>query len=967
MVGPANREPRTGYAMARSRSRIPFREVGEDVKAVESPATTGVEGAQRSWHALPAEVLAQALVVDTAAGLADDVARLRLEEAGPNLLPSSPSRSPLALLVDQFRNLLVLVLVAAAVLAAAVGQLKDAVVIAVVLSLNAGLGFVQEYRAERSLAALAALLVPTARVRRGSTVRDVPAESIVPGDVVLFEAGDRVPADGRLFAAHGLEIDESTLTGESSAVTKDTEVVHADAPVADRRGSAFTGTTVSRGRGELLVHDTGARTEVGKLAGMLAAAKAGPTPLQRQLDGLGRRLALVAVAAVGLFAAVSLLRGEAFADFLLELVALAVAAIPEGLPAVVTVTLAAGTAQLAKRGAIVKRLSSVETLGATSVICSDKTGTLTFNQMTARTLVARGRHFEATGEGYGRGGQLASREPGSEADRQADLRAALLAFVLCNDSGFVDGVLVGDPTEGALVALADKAGIDTNAERLRSVRLAELPFDGTRKFMATVHEVGAGRVLHVKGALEAVSARCTTIATPGGVDVFDAAARAQLDREMETMAGQGLRVLAAATGEFGADIDLGGDLEPQVRGLTLVGLAGLLDPPRAEAKEAIARCRQAGIKVLMLTGDHAVTARAIAEQLELPGAVLTGAELAKLSDEELTGRIDGLGVVARLAPEHKVRIVTALQARGHVVAMTGDGVNDAPALKAADIGVAMGITGTEVAKEAAAMVLTDDNFATIVAAVESGRAIYANLVKFVRFQLATNVGAIVAMVAAPVLGLPVPFTALQLLWVNIIMDGPPAMALGLDPPATGTMNRPPRDPGVAILSSRRLARVILAGVVMATGTLGVLAWARSAGPGDSQEAHALTMAFTTFVLFQVFNVLSVRSEDRSVFNADTLRNARLWAAMALVVALQISAVYVGAMQSLFTLVRLNPGDWLVAVGVASTVLVVEELLKLVNRRRPAPPVPPGVQPWVDSPPSTGMSTPVSQAPARLDR
>ena len=737
-----------------------------DPRQASASSTLPVTPDGCSWHAASIADVAESLGVDPATGLTTLDAEGRLRDEGPNRLPDQARRSALALFVDQFRNLLVLILLAAAVVAGVVGNLKDTVVIAVVLVFNAVLGFTQEHRAERSLAALQAMLVPTARVRRDAAVAEVPAETLVSGDVVLFEAGDRIPADGRLFASHALEIDESTLTGESSAVAKGVEPVAEDSVVADRTGSAFTNTTVTRGRGELLVHGTGPRTEVGRLAGLLALAESGPTPLQQQLDGLGRRLSLVAAAAVALFTTVSLLRGERIEDLVLEIVALAVAAIPEGLPAVVTVTLAAGTARLAKRGAIVKRLASVETLGATSVICSDKTGTLTVNQMTARSLTARGRQFDVTGEGYEGEGLVRPTDGGT----RDDLRAAIVAFVLCNDSAFVDHHLVGDPTEGALVTLAHKAGIDVATERAGAPRLAEVPFDSTTKFMATVHQATGRRVVHLKGALEALLPRCSSVATSTGIGPLDAAAADALVEEMETLAARGLRVLAVATGAVAAGVDLTGELEPHLHGLTMVGMVGLLDPPRTEARMAIARCRRAGVKVVMITGDHAATASAIAQQLDIRGNVLTGAELQRLDDRELEQRVDHLGVIARVSPEHKVRVVAALKARGHVVAMTGDGVNDAPALKTADIGVAMGITGTEVSKEAAAMVLTDDNFATLVEAVRGGRAIYANLVKFVRFQLTTNVGAILSMVLAPVLGLPTPFTALQLLWVNIIMD-----------------------------------------------------------------------------------------------------------------------------------------------------------------------------------------------------
>jgi len=883
-----------------------------------------VFGDERPWHTTPVAVAAEALGVDPAAGLADKDAEVRLGEAGLNRLPETKARSTLAIFLDQFRNVLVLVLLAAAVVAGLLGDLKDTVVIGVVLLFNAVLGFAQEQRAERSLTALRSMLVPTARVRRSSAVRDVKAESLVPGDVVLFEAGDRVPADGLLLAAHALEIDESTLTGESTAVSKDVGASDLDTIVAERRGSAFTNTTVTRGRGELLVHGTGPRTEIGRLAGSLAAATSGPTPLQRQLDALGKRLVLVAGVAAALFTAVSLLRGDRLGDLVLEVVALAVAAIPEGLPAVVTVTLAAGSSQLAKRGAIVKRLASVETLGATSVICSDKTGTLTRNQMTAPCLVTQGHLFDVTGDGYGDKGQVQPTDGGTD----ADLQAALLPFVLCNDSTLVDESNVGDPTEGALLTLGQKAGIDVAGERARAPRIAEVPFDSTTKFMATIHAEGERRVAHLKGALEALLPRCSSVATPAGARPLDHTAVADLHRHMEAMAQRGMRVLAAATGEVTLDADPASDVTPRLHALTLVALVGLLDPPRPEAREAIARCRRAGIRVVMITGDHAATALAIATDLGIHGQVVTGAELGRLTDDELAERVDDLGVVARVAPEHKVRVVTALKARGHVVAMTGDGVNDAPALKTADIGIAMGITGTEVSKEAAALVLTDDNFATIIRAVEGGRAIYANLVKFVCFQLATNVGAILSMVLAPVLGLPAPFNAIQLLWVNIIMDGPPAMALGLDPPARGTMDAPPRDPRVPILSRRRLGRVVLVGATMTAGTLSVLTWQSSIGTDE----HALTVAFTTFVLFQLFNALNVRSEERSVFSPDTLRNARLWGALGVVLGLQILAVHAGPVQSIFSTADLTIGDWALCAAVASTVLGLEEIRKIINRR-----------------------------------
>ena len=898
--------------------------ISNDASRVDTTAAgpTTVER-QTAWHVLaPAEVAAR-LDVDPARGLEPAEVAARLASSGRNELTETPRKPRWQLFLDQFRNVLIAVLIGAAVLAGLVGDFKDTVVIAVVLLINAVLGFVQEDRAERSLAALRQMLVATARVRRSGVVTDVAAPEVVPGDVVLVEAGDRIPADGRITAAHSLEIDESALTGESSPVVKGTAGAPDDAPLADRAGMAYMNTVVTRGRGEVLVTATGMGTEIGHLAGLLQATVEHRTPLQDQLHVLGKRLAVAAGVAVAAFFTLGLLRGQTVADTVLSSVALAVAAIPEGLPAVVTVTLAVGVHQMAKRGAIVKRLASVETLGATTVICSDKTGTLTLNQMTARTVVVDGRHIAVTGEGYGGEGTIDGAGP--------ELDQLVEAVALCNDSRIDGSTLVGDPTEGALVALATKAGIDVDRLRADRPRQAEVPFDSARKLMATFHQEGASTVVVVKGAADVLLHRCATTLRAGEERALDAAGIAALHDDMESMASQGLRVLAVAKGTVpAAAVEAArgeDDLVALVDGLCMLGLVGLLDPPRPEARDAIALCRRAGISVKMITGDHAATATSIAGQLGIEGETRTGAELDQLDDEALAAVIERTGIFARVAPEHKVRLVQALQARGHVVAMTGDGVNDAPALKGADIGVAMGITGTEVSKEAADMVLTDDDFATIVRAVEAGRTIYDNILKFVRFQLSTNAGAIGSLLGAQVLGLPVPFTAIQVLWVNLIMDGPPAMALGVDPPASGVMDRAPRRGG-AILTGRRMTRVLTTGAVMAAGTLGVLAWQTETG----SEEHALAMAFTTFVVFQLFNVFNARDEHQSVFHRDTLRNGKLWLAVGVVAVLQVMAVHIDPLQGVFGTADLTGADWLVVLAVASSVLWVEEGRKLLARR-----------------------------------
>ncbi len=715
---------------------------------------------------------------------------------------------------------------------------------------------------------------------------------------MLLEAGDRVPADGRLLVAVNTSVDESALTGESAPVDKQVEPLEAgDRPLGDRTNLAYMNTTVVRGRAELLVTETGMHTEMGQIADLLGRAEEDLTPLQKQLKQLGTRLVLIAIAAVSAVFAVQLVQGETFGDAALGAVALAVAAIPEGLPAVVTVTLAVGVSQMAKRGAIVKKLHSVETLGSTTVICSDKTGTLTLNRMTVRDIVSSDDH------------------------------QALTVGVLCNDGTIRDGTLIGDPTEGALLFAAIDAGLDLDELNRRQPRLAEVPFDSAAKYMATLHRMD-GRddlLLAVKGAPDVVIERC-------GMSSDE---RQQVEDDNDRLAAEGLRVLAVATRIVPADTPVNADgtlpgADELIADLELVGLFGIVDPPRDEAKQAIALCRRAGVAVKMITGDHASTAGAIAGELGIEGRVVTGAQLSAMSDTELEEQIDDIGVCARVSPEHKVRVVRALKARGHVVAMTGDGVNDAAALRTADIGVAMGITGTEVTKDAGDMVLTDDNFATIVGAVERGRAIYDNVVKFVRFQLSTNLGAIATILAASLLGLPVLFTPIQVLWVNLIADGPPAMTLGIDPPSKGVMDRPPRPTDAAILDGPRVAHLLFFAAVMAAGTIG-LYYAAEPRWG---EPVALTMTFTTFVLFQMFNVFNARRPHGSVFSRYSFTNGRLWIAVGLVVGLQMLAVKWGPMQSIFDTETLTVTQWLACVAVASTVLFAEEARKLIARLLP---------------------------------
>ncbi len=877
-------------------------------------------------HTLDAEAVAALLEVRPETGLSARQALERLARAGPNRLPQGPARSPWRVLLAQFKSILILILLGAVVLAALVGSTKDALVILAVVVINALVGFYQEYRAERSLAALKSMLPSKARVRRDGVSHDIAADDVVPGDVLLLEAGDRVAADGRLWLAAGLEIDESALTGESQPAGKQAALrVAADAPLGERLNLAYMNTLLTRGRAELVVTATGPSTEMGRLSQELAATEEVATPLQVQLDRLGKRLGAIALTLVGLLSFLQFLRGADLVHIVLGAIALSVAALPEGLPVVVTVTLALGMHKMARQHAIVKRLASVETLGCTTVICSDKTGTLTLNQMTARTFVYQGQGFDVSGEGYRTQGEI-TLSTGHAIG--VDLAPLLVPMVACNDSRFDNGKAIGDPMEAALLVLAAKGGILRDTVERALPRLAELPFDSAHKFMATFHRDGDQIKLFVKGAPDVLLARCTRWKVAAAEAPFGATEAAKVDADYHALAGRGLRGLLIASRTLpAATFDAAGDLSVWVAELDFVGLVGLMDPPRPEAMQAIADCRQAGIVVKMITGDHQATASAIAAELGLHGRAVSGADIDRMDAAQLAAAIDEVAVFARVTPSHKVKIVRALQAKGHVVAMTGDGVNDAPALKQADIGVAMGISGTAVAKEAATMVLTDDNFATIVRAVRQGRTLYDNILKFVRFQLSTSIGAILTVFFAPLVGLPEPFTPLQILWVAIIMDGPPAVSLAMDAARPGIMNEPPRQRDEPILPLARVLRTAAYGITMMAGTLAVLYYGLRTG----SEARALTMAFTTFVLFQFFNVFNARSENGSAFNASFFDNRMLWVSLAGTLALQVVAVHWAPASRLFGTTGMAWADWDVAIGVASTVLLLEETRKLAGR------------------------------------
>ena len=886
-----------------------------------------------AWHGMTAEDACAQLGVDPGNGLdADEVGRRRAQ-VGPNRLAEAESEPGWRAFLRQYRDLMQLVLVGAAVVSiAALQELSTGIVILALTVVNALLGLNQEGKAAESVAALQKMLVISAHVRRGGRLTDVPAEELVPGDVVVFEAGDKIPADGRLLVAATLEIEESALTGESVPVLKAVDAVTGDdVPLGDRLDMAYMNSTVTRGRGEMVVTATGMSTEVGQISGMLSQVQQEKTPLTRQLDQLTVLLTIMAAAALALVVVLGLIRGDDFDELFLIGISLAVAAIPTGLPAVVTTVLSLGTQALAAKGAIVKRLRSVETLGSTSAICSDKTGTLTLNQMTARELVVVGRRFSIEGEGYSTEGTI--RRVAGETDTPLD--PFLLPMALANDAAVRDAEIVGDPTEAALVVLAEKGGVDVEATRRAYPRVGEVPFDSEYKLMATFHEMEeAGHAVvrcFVKGAPDVLLARSSHVRDAEGSEIPVDAGRERVLAENDRLAGAGLRVLAVAARELEpADFHPEGSLLDEVQGLTLLALVGIVDPPRKEAGDAIAHCKEAGIRARMITGDHATTAAAIAAQLGIEGRALTGTEFAALSDDELDAQLDEIGVVARVAPEDKVRLVERLKAKGHVVAMTGDGVNDAPALKRADIGVAMGITGTEVTKEAGDMILTDDNFATIVTAVEGGRGIYDNLMKYVRVQLVMLGGFILTFVGAGLFDVAggSPLTPLQILWINFAVDVLLAIGLGFDAPVPGLMRRRPRDASAPIVDRALGTRLAVASLVMAGLALSVVAW----GEDRYDLAVATTMGLTTLSLMHVAAALEAREPTETIFSRYTVANRRFVQLIAAALVLTFLVTELGPLQRIFDTVSLTSSQWGICLIGPIAFLVIAELGKILDRR-----------------------------------
>lgn len=895
-----------------------------------------------TWHTLPLSDAFERLQTDGAHGLTQSEATRRLAQYGPNTLVQASERSALTILWAQFQSLIVALLVAATAIAFAIGENIEAVAILVVIILNAGIGFFTEWKAEQALAALQKQSVRVAHVIRDGAESEIPAAELVPGDLIVLAAGARVPADGRIIDSARLQIEEAALTGESIAVTKTSELIQdKDAALGDRLNVAFLGTTITDGRGRMLVTATGAQSEVGKIGILIDEAITRATPLEQKLARLGRLLIVVVLALSAVIVLAGWLRGVTDFWHMLEIgLSLAIAAVPEGLPAVTTMTLALGMQRMARMRALVRRLPAVETLGSVTVICTDKTGTLTRNEMTVCVYALDRRYVDVTGAGYEPVGTFQVGDKPVDPRTDEHLALALRIGMLCNDAkvertGGHDTVL-GDPTEAALVVVAEKAGMHRAALVPDFPRLREVPFDSVSRRMVTVHRTPQGSTMaYLKGSPGTLIAASSAQVRTSGETALTPDDRRRWEETNQRLAGAALRVLGLAYRE----LPVGYHEDDLARDLTFVGLVGMSDPLRDEAKAAIATCREAGIRTVMITGDQQPTAAEIARQLGInldlqghPLRTVHGRELVDLDVKGWQRIVADAAVFARVSPEHKLQIVEALQQQGHVVAMTGDGVNDAPALKKADIGIAMGIKGTEVAKENADMVITDDNFASIVGAVEQGRIIYGNILRFLHYLLSCNFSEILTVFVALMIGWPLPLVALQILWLNLITDIFPAFALALEPSAPNVMKRPPRDPQESLLSLRFVGLIVWQGMLLAAATLLAFAigthWHGSDGEG---LRRATTMAFMTLALTQVFHAFNARSQRRSAFTSRLFTNGWLWAAVVTCVILQAAAVCLPLLQRVLHTVLPTISEWGVIAGCSLLPVIVVELVKLLER------------------------------------
>lgn len=898
---------------------------------------------RNQWYNLSTSECVEMMQTHLEKGLSAKNAKQRLEQVGENILEEKQKISPWVILLGQFKDFMVLVLLAATLISGLLGEYMDALTIIAIVIINGILGFVQEYRAEKSLGALKELTAPTAHVIRDGELQQIPATDVVPGDLVYFEGGDRIPADVRIIASNGLQIEESALTGESMPVLKHEGVItQSDMPLGDQTNMAFKGTLVTRGTGQGIVVGTGMQTEIGKIAALIQSTETLQTPLQQRLEQLGKVLIVVALALTAMVVIAGIMHDHDPYQMFLAGVSLAVAAIPEGLPAIVTIALALGVQRMIKRKAIVRKLPSVETLGCATVICSDKTGTLTQNKMTVTQIWVDGKVIEVTGTGYAPEGKFKSQGVEIHPNRNGALTKLLLLNYLCNNAKLVEEKIekkksllrkerkqweiIGDPTEGALLVCAEKAGIPVFGKTWQRVK--EFPFDSSRKMMSVlVRDANGAHLISVKGAPDILLNRCSKVYWNGSITPLTPALKKQILKQNQEMAEQALRVLAVAYREPKSGERIIDENQAE-KDLIFVGLSGMIDPPRDEVKQAIKECRMAGIKTIMITGDHQITAGAIAHKLGiLPkgGLTINGQDLYNMSNEEFERKIEDIYVYARVSPEHKLKIVQTLQAKGHVVAMTGDGVNDAPAIKAANIGIAMGITGTDVSKEASSLVLADDNFATIEAAIEEGRTIYDNIRKFIRYLLASNVGEILVMFLAMMAGMPLPLVPIQILWVNLVTDGLPAMALGVDQAEADTMNRAPRPSKESIFSRGLGWKIISRGILIGVCTLAAFWLALQENPDHLIQAQ--TIAFSTLVMAQLIHVFDCRSEY-SIFHRNPLQNKYLVVAVIVSVLLLLGVIYYEPLQPIFRTVPLDMNQWILVLTLAAIPTLLVGVMRL---------------------------------------
>ena len=884
---------------------------------------------EESWHAMTAEQALHELGT-SGEGLHPEKAAARLVRYGPNTLPEAERLSPALTALRQLRSPLIYILLIAGVISFTLGEITDGAVILAIVVFNVVIGFVQEYRAERALEALKQLTAPTATVIRGGQEMEIATEQIVPGDLILVAAGDHVPADARLIHATYLKVDESALTGESVPVDKTADPLPAETALVERSNMTYSGTAVVAGRGLAVVVATGSNTVTGHIARDVGAISEAQTHIQRKLAEIGHLLGIVAVFLAILLTAIGLIRGFDFETLFFLAVAVTVSFIPEGLPAIVTIVLAVGVQRMARRNAIIRRLPAVEALGSTTVICTDKTGTLTRNEMTVQVCCTAEASHRFTGEGYAPVGEILTNDHAVNLDDHPALRLLLTVGALCNDSALVERegqwLVKGDPTEGALIVAAAKAGIMKPVLDEEFPRVDEIPFDPEKRYMATLNQPREGPpILCVKGAPEEILALCNLVRDRDQNQPISDERRSLFHQTAASMAGEAYRVLAAACKETEpgksriAEQDIG-------MGLVFLGLFGMIDPPRPEAIEAVARAKEAGIRVIMVTGDNPATAEAIAGIVGIldDGEVVSGPEIERMSDDELARRIQRISVLARVEPQQKHRIVKALKQNGELVAMTGDGVNDAPALKFADVGIAMGIAGTNVAKESAHMVLADDNFATIIAAVEEGRTIFANIRKVVQYLLATNTGEILTYIVAIAAGLPPPLLPVQILWVNLVTDGFATAPLAVEPKEGDILREPPRDPKEPVLTSRAIGRIAVTATVMAVATLSLFHSQLSQGVSIDK---ARTMAFAALALLQLFNAFNARSAVRSVFKLRFLSNPYVVIGVFVSLLLQVLITQWPFLQPAFHTVSLSQAEWGLVIVLSSAILVIEELRK----------------------------------------